>query len=57
MKREHLVPLAPQVVALLRELRGLPGSDVKSVLISFALARRVHELQHYALWPIPDGLS
>src|SRR5262249_7697321 len=27
MKREHIVPLAPQVVALLRELRGLPGSD------------------------------
>jgi integrase len=27
MKREHIVPLAPQVVALLRELRGLPGSE------------------------------
>jgi integrase len=32
MKREHLVPLAPQVVALLRELRGLPGSDVSPFL-------------------------
>jgi integrase len=27
MKEEHLVPLAPQAVALLRELRALPGSD------------------------------
>jgi integrase len=27
MKREHIVPLAPQAVALLRELRMLPGSD------------------------------
>ena len=32
MKREHLVPLAPQVVALLRELRGLPGSDASPFL-------------------------
>jgi integrase len=27
MKREHIVPLAPQAVAVLRELRALPGSD------------------------------
>jgi integrase len=27
MKREHIVPLAPQAVSLLRELRRLPGSD------------------------------
>ena len=27
MKEEHLVPLAPQAVALLRELRALPGSN------------------------------
>jgi integrase len=27
MKREHLVPLAPQALSVLRELRGLPGSD------------------------------
>ena len=26
MRREHIVPLAPQSVAVLRELRGLPGS-------------------------------
>ncbi len=26
MKREHLVPLAPQTVAILRQLRALPGS-------------------------------
>src|SRR5215831_7380415 len=32
MKREHVVPLAPQVVALLRELRGLPGSDTSPFL-------------------------
>ena len=32
MRREHLVPLAPQVVALLRELRGLPGSDTSPFL-------------------------
>ena len=27
MKREHIVPLAPQAVAVLRELRELPGSE------------------------------
>jgi len=27
MKREHIVPLAPQAVAVLRELRALPGSE------------------------------
>src|SRR5262249_53730940 len=27
MKREHIVPLAPQAVAVLRELRALPGWD------------------------------
>jgi integrase len=32
MKREHLVPLAPQVVALLRELRALPGAMVSPYL-------------------------
>jgi integrase len=32
MKREHLVPLAPQVVVLLSELRGLPGSDTSPFL-------------------------
>src|SRR5439155_17598009 len=32
MKREHVVPLAPQVVALLRKLRGLPGSDTSPFL-------------------------
>jgi integrase len=29
MKREHIVPLAPQAVAVLRELRALPGSEAK----------------------------
>ena len=32
MKREHIVPLAPQAVALLRELRGLPGSEASPFL-------------------------
>jgi integrase len=32
MKREHLVPLAPQAVSLLRELRQLPGVDASSFL-------------------------
>jgi integrase len=32
MKREHVIPLAPQVVALLRELRELPGSDASPFL-------------------------
>ena len=27
MRQEHIVPLAPQAVAVLRELRALPGSD------------------------------
>jgi integrase len=32
MKREHIVPLAPQAVALLNELRLLPGSDASPFL-------------------------
>jgi integrase len=32
MKREHIVPLAPQAVAVLRELRALPGSEASSFL-------------------------
>ena len=32
MKREHIVPLAPQAVAVLRELRALPGSDATPFL-------------------------
>ena len=32
MKREHLVPLAPQVGALLRDLRALTGSDASPFL-------------------------
>ena len=32
MKREHLVPLAPQAVSVLRELRKLPGSDASPFL-------------------------
>jgi integrase len=32
MKREHLVPLAPKAVAVLRALRGLPGSDASPFL-------------------------
>jgi integrase len=32
MKREHLVPLAPQAVAVLRELRQLPGTEASRFL-------------------------
>ena len=32
MKREHLIPLAPQAVSVLRELRKLPGSDASPFL-------------------------
>jgi integrase len=32
MRREHIVPLAPQSVAVLRELRGLPGSAASPLL-------------------------
>jgi integrase len=32
MKREHIVPLAPQAVAILRKLRALPGSDASPFL-------------------------
>ena len=32
MKREHIVPLAPQAVAVLRELRALPGSGASPFL-------------------------
>ena len=36
MKREHLVPLAPQALAVLRELRGLSGSDASLFLFPSA---------------------
>jgi integrase len=32
MKREHIVPLSPQAVAILRELRALPGSEASPFL-------------------------
>jgi integrase len=32
MRREHIVPLAPQAVAILRKLRGLPGSAASPFL-------------------------
>jgi integrase len=32
MRHEHIVPLAPQAVAVLRELRALPGSDASPFL-------------------------
>src|SRR4029077_17964907 len=32
MKTEHIVPLAPQAIAVLRELRSLSGSDVSPFL-------------------------
>jgi integrase len=35
-KREHLVPLAPQAVAVLHELRALPGSDASPFLFPSA---------------------
>ncbi|MFY9828220.1 MAG: site-specific integrase [Rhodoplanes sp.] len=34
MKREHIVPLARQAVAMLRELRALPGSQASSFLFA-----------------------
>jgi integrase len=36
LRREHLVPLAPQAVAVLRELRALPGSDASVFLFPSA---------------------
>ena len=36
MKREHLVPLAPQALAVLRELRELPGCDASLFLFPSA---------------------
>jgi integrase len=36
MKREHLVPLAPRALAILRELGGLPGSDASPFLFPSA---------------------
>lgn len=36
MKREHLVPLAPQALEVLRELRGLTGSDASPFLFPSA---------------------
>jgi integrase len=36
MKRDHLVPLAPQAVAVLRELRERPDSDTSLFLFSSA---------------------
>ena len=57
MKLEHIVPLAPQTVTVLRELRALPGSDAKSVPISLPLSRKIHEQQHDALRDVSNGLS
>jgi integrase len=34
MKREHVVPLAPQAVILLRELHALPGSEASQFLFA-----------------------
>jgi integrase len=34
MKREHIVPLAPQAAAVLRELRALPGSKASPFLFA-----------------------
>ena len=44
MKREHIVPLAPQAVAFLRELRALPGSEASSGILcqSIGSPRRRH---------------
>jgi integrase len=36
MKREHLVPLSPQALTVLRELRELPGSDASPFLFPSA---------------------
>jgi integrase len=36
MKREHTVPLSSQALAVLRELRGLPGSDASPFLFPSA---------------------
>jgi integrase len=36
MKREHVVPLAPQALAVLHELRGLPGSGASPFLFPSA---------------------
>jgi integrase len=36
MKREHIVPLATQALAVLRELRGLPGSETSPFLFPSA---------------------
>jgi integrase len=36
MKREHVVPLSPQALLVLHELRGLPGSNASSFLFPSA---------------------
>jgi integrase len=56
MKREHIVPLAPQAVAVLRELRALPGSD-SPIPVPLAFEGRIYEQQYYALCAVPHGLS
>ncbi len=56
MKLEHLVPLAPQAVGVLRELRSLPGSEASSFL-SIAVARRVYEQQYNAICTVSYGIS
>ena len=57
MKHEHIVPLAPQAVAVLRKLRELPGSGGSPVPVSVAVTRRLYVQQHDALCPVPHGLS
>ena len=55
MKHEHIVPLAPQAVVVLRKLRELPGAGA-AVSVSLSVARGLHVQQHDALRPIPHGL-
>ena len=55
MRLEHLVPLSRQAVAVLRELRALFWRQPQH--LSFAWKRRLHVQQHYALCPLPDGIS
>jgi integrase len=40
MQREHIVPLSPQALAALRELRGLPGCDASPFLFPSASRER-----------------
>ena len=54
MEREHIVPLAPAVVALLEDIRAF-STDI--YVFGGGQARQADLAEHHDLWLLPDGIS